>query len=704
MAILKIAKDTTSQFFRKGFIPKKEIKNSVAFEGTSFLSLIENHPDTIFAMDIKGNILSCNSNIKTVLGYTSSEIHGPFQKVIKEENLKKVLKHFKQAVAGKIQKYTCIAVHKDGHFVDLQVTNIPMFSNEEVVGVYGIAKDITELNYLAYYDYLTGLPNRRKFEGEMEKLITAKQAKDEKFALIYLDLDRFKFVNDTLGHSVGDDLLKKVSKRLTQHLRTDDHLARLGGDEFAIILNNLSDPTETINIASQIMNDISRQFTVNDYQLHITTSIGIGFFPQDGRTANKLLANTDVALYRAKGAGKNNYQLYSPSMNMESFKLFALENDLRTAIQEEQFILHYQPRVDPKTWEIVGAEALIRWRHPDWGILYPNDFIPLAEETNLIIELGDWVIAEVCNQIRQWKEEGKKVVPVSVNVSAKRFLKDDLVTKLLTILKETDVEPQWLEFEITESSIIQNEEMSLSAIKVFKDLGIAISLDDFGTGFSSISYLKKFKVNYLKIDRSFIKGIRSCPDDEAIVKSLLYLARDLNMKVVAEGVETEEQLAFLLKHQCDFIQGYLFSKPVDVEVFNHLISKERILIQDGLGKKEELVISESTRIDLPAPIYSKMDISEMNGTSINIKDSEVIIENIGLGGLRFSTVHPLPAIKKLKLRIETEMLTRPLHVEGSILWIDQLDNNRYQYGFEFNLTEKEKNWLSLELDYLKITL
>ncbi len=834
--VLNLFDQKNSQVLKEQNRQPKQEEIPTETKVTNFLSLIDHHPDTIYAMDITGNILSCNSNVTGLLGYTSNEIHGPFHKHIKEEDLFRVSNHFEKSVGGDVQNYSCIAIHKDGHPVHLQVTNIPMFSNGEIVGVYGIAKDITNIkltearlkenelqfqhifnsldvgvwswdirlrrlqyvssavgtisgmspadfekgfrnwkqivhpedkqefeknqkelrkgitchyqyriidsegkvkwidartfpvldaygelvrldglitdiskkkqeeemiNFFAYHDFLTELPNRRKFEVELEKTIAANQENTENFALLYLDLDRFKFVNDTLGHSIGDHLLKEVSIRLSKHLRSQDHLARLGGDEFAIILKNLSHSNESIAIAANIIEDIEKPFTINEYVLHITTSIGIGIYPQDGTTATELLANTDVALYRAKAMGKNNLQVYSPSMNIESYKKFVLENDLRSADFDEEFILHYQPKVDPKTREIVGAEALIRWNHPEWGILSPIEFIPLAEETNMIFDLGDWVIASVCKQINQWKTQGKPIVPVSINISAKRFLKDDLITKLQMVLEETKVDPKCLEFEITETSIIQNEEKSLAMITLLKDMGITISLDDFGTGYSSISYLKKFKVDYLKIDRSFINGLLTCSDDQAIVRSILNLAHDLNMKVVAEGVETEAQLEFLMKHHCDVIQGYLFSKPVEIEDFNSLLALDQILIEHERIQKKSPEGREALRIDIPAPIDAKMTVTEIDGVSILLGDTQVQIENIGIGGLRFSTTLPLPILKKLKLVIETDTFQKHVSVEGRILWKDNIEDKRYQYGVEFELTEKERVWLTSELQGLK---
>ncbi|MCH6269290.1 EAL domain-containing protein [Neobacillus citreus] len=692
MSILQIAK--TEYTISSDELHKQNIHQSI----------FHHHPDTIFTMDLVGNIISCNKSIEGFLGYSSNEIHGLYHALVKKEDLDRVSDHVQLAVGGQVQQYNCSCIHKAGHYVEVTVTNIPMFSNGEVVGIYGIAKDISKLiqtetrlkesetqfqqiyeslnlgvwswdirarkvvyvssgietlsgikkedfmngsrdwielihpedlkcfeqsqmelrkgenciyqyrivdssgeikwveartfpildsdgalvrldglvtdihnkkleydqiNYYAYHDYLTDLPNRRLFEEKLERLVRNYK---EEFVLFYLDLDRFKFVNDTLGHSGGDQLLKEAAKRLGRHLTENDLLVRLGGDEFAIILTNCH-PKAANEVALKIQREFESPFIIQDYHLHITNSIGIGIFPRDGRTMNELCANTDIALYRAKGLGKNNIQFYTPSMTTEFHQQFLMVNDLMKAIQEEQFILHYQPKVDPKTRKIKGAEALIRWNHPERGILPPDHFIPLAEETNLIIDLGDWVIGEVCKQIKQWLDGGNTIVPISINISAKRFLKDDLVSKLQMILAETNIDPKWLEFEITETSLIQNEIKVLATINALKESGIAISLDDFGTGYSSINYLKKFKVDFLKIDRSFINAIHSSFDDEAIIKSILYLAQELKIKVVAEGVETEEQLDFLLKHKCSLIQGYLFSKPVDVAAFSQLLSK-----------------------------------------------------------------------------------------------------------------------------------
>jgi PAS domain S-box-containing protein len=528
--------NVTCRSIRKGSAYQNQGNNTAEWqENSSYQSLMNHHPDTFFSMDLFGNIISCNNNVEGILGYTSTEIFGPFHKVIKEEDLPEVNCFFEQAVAGQVQNYDCVAVHKNGQFVDLHVTNIPMFANGEIVGVYGIAKDITELK----------LTETRLKETETQ------------FQQIYNSLEIGVWSWDIRSHKViyvspSIETLTGMkpyefiegTRKWKEMIHPDD-LEDFEGNQrelrkgiycqYKYRINNINGEVKWVE---------ARTFPVMD---------------SDGNLVRLDGLITDI----------NKKQLEEEKLD----KLFVLERDLKKAIQEEHFFLHYQPKIDTKTKEIVGAEALIRWNHPELGILPPNEFIPLAEESNLIIDLGDWVIEAVCKQIKLWKEEGKRIVPVSVNISAKRFLKDNLVAIMGTIMKETDVEPKWLEIEITETSLLQNEERVLADINSLKAMGITISLDDFGTGYSSISYLKKYKVDFIKIDRSYINGIHTHPDDEAIIKSILYLASELNMKVVAEGVETEQQLEFLKNHKCDLIQGYLFSRPVDVGEFSRLVAK-----------------------------------------------------------------------------------------------------------------------------------
>lgn len=450
-------------------------------------------------------------------------------------------------------------------------------ANGQLIRLDGIIQDISErkqneerIKFIANHDYLTGLPNRRMFDQKLKKLTLDYKTKEDRFALFYLDIDRFKFVNDTLGHEIGDILLKEISKRLTSIAR-ESTIFRLGGDEFAIILTNIHE-FDYLAFGQELIRVIEKPFRIEGYDINVSTSIGVSIYPDDGKTLKELKMNSDVALYRAKDLGKNNVQLFTKGLNSESYRLFHLENDMRNAIRNNEFSLYYQPKVDTFSGEMVGAEALIRWNHPKRGLVSPAQFIPLAEETGLINEISDWVIHTVCRQLNEWVEKGYNLVPISINLSAKTLMKADLVKTIKKYLSKYSIPSNLIEIEITEDSLIKNEGLGLSTIEQLRDMGNTIALDDFGTGFSSIGYLKRFKVDYLKIDRSFIKDIHKSDEDLTIVKSIILLANEFELKVVAEGVEEEEQRELLKKLNCHYIQGFLFSKPQPTEEFTKLLT------------------------------------------------------------------------------------------------------------------------------------
>lgn len=666
----------------------------------------------IRSLDIHSNTLVyASSGMESFFGLPAGDLMGINRKwtdYIHPDDVENFNKHFEGLASGIPAQLQYRILDIAGNFKWVDDRLFPSLdSSGDLIRVDGLMTDIHEqklheekINFYAYHDYLTGLPNRHMYEEELRDLIRI----GKNFALLFLDMDRFKFVNDTLGHAIGDELLKALSKRLATHITKDDLLVRLGGDEFAILLSNYGDESEAIRIAGDIIEDIEKTFMIEDYELHITTSIGIGFFPQDGQTVKELTANADLALYRAKDAGKNNLQLYTPSLNIETYKSFMFENDLRKAITEEQFLLHFQPKVDPITSKIIGAEALIRWNHPEWGILSPGEFIPIAEGSNLILEIGDWVLRSVCHQINEWKEKGVNLVPISINVSPKRFNKGDLAQKVSSILEEMNIDPKWIEFEITETSLIQYEEKVLAAIATLKEMGIAISLDDFGTGYSSIGYLKRFKADYLKIDRSFISGITPNAEDKAIVKSILSLAHGLNMKVVAEGVETAEEAAFLVENKCDFIQGFLFSKPLQADDFASMLASGTTLSQAAFKAESRPAENrrEYFRIQLPEPIDSLMTIVKINGKNIRLGKTKVEIDDLGLGGLRFNSSLKIPESKDFLLRFEFEVLEKSFTFEGNVAWKQTLNDDLQQYGVEFNITEKERENLAATLNKLAI--
>jgi diguanylate cyclase (GGDEF)-like protein len=384
-------------------------------------------------------------------------------------------------------------------------------------------------------------------------------------AVMFIDIDRFKVINDSLGHSAGDRMLQDCARRLTECLRESDTIARLGGDEFVVMIENFTAPRDAIVVAQKVLVGMAKPFFVDGQEFLVSASIGISTFPDDGADAETLLKNADIAMYRAKDLGRNNYQFYSAQMNKHTFERLAMESSLRRAVERNEFLLHYQPKLDLRTGAIAGVEALVRWQHPDWGMVSPAQFIPLAEETGLIVQIGEWVLRTACEQSRKWREEGIPALRIAVNLSARQFAQKTLLRDVGRIIAESGLTPESLELEITESLVMHNPEQATQTLEELKAMGISLSIDDFGTGYSSLSYLKRFPLDCVKIDRSFIKDIPVDADDMAITKGVIALGHSLRLKVVAEGVETAEQLDFLRANDCDELQGFFFSKPLPSE-------------------------------------------------------------------------------------------------------------------------------------------
>lgn len=434
---------------------------------------------------------------------------------------------------------------------------------------------------LAYYDRLTDLPNRQLFQQTLDTAIEQAGEDGGNFAVLFVDLDRFKRINDTLGHSMGDALLRSVAARLRECAAEQAgcskvEIARLGGDEFVIMLSGVSSEAEASDMAERISRSLSTPLECEGHRLVVTPSIGVTMFPQDGRSSEDLLMNADSAMYRAKSSGRNNHKFYSDTMRIRSLARLGIENELRDAMAAEQFSLHYQPKVDLKSWTVVGAEALIRWQHPERGWISPGEFIPVAEESGLIVPIGNWVLHEACQQVRRWQDTLLGDLRVSVNISSEQIYTDNLMQTVKSALHENGIGAESLELEITESLLMRDVDSTIETLNKFKELGLSISIDDFGTGYSSLSYLTRFPIDTLKIDQSFVRDLHIDSDDAAICAAILAMARKLNLNVVAEGVELEEQLKFLRSHGCNQIQGYLYSKPLPAGDLEQLIlSAER---------------------------------------------------------------------------------------------------------------------------------
>jgi diguanylate cyclase (GGDEF)-like protein/PAS domain S-box-containing protein len=541
-------------------------------------------------------IVMANKAFCGLLGYSEQELVG--QNLIDltyEEDREKSREFAGQLFAGSIPVFRLAKryVKKNGAILWANITASAIHGKEgNVLYCLVIIEDLTEskrtaekIHLLHYYDSLTGLPNRTFHKELMKRAIEHAHRHKEIFALIYIGLDNFQRINDTLGHGIGDLLLKAVADRLANSLRKSDYVARsnegetenvvsrVGGDEFIVLAHDLKQAQDAVIASRRLLREISAPYDLNGREVFMTASIGIALYPEDGADVDDLLENAEKAMRHTKSEGKNNYHFYSRSMNAFVLELLTLETDLHKALERNELVLYYQPKVDAATRMVKGMEALIRWKHPDKGLIQPMQFIPLAETSGLIIPIGEFVIRTVCGQIKTWQEAGYKQMNIALNVSSRQFDQQNLIEIVKEALQDTMISPQCLEVEITESTIMRNPEKALRTLTELKVLGIQIAIDDFGTGYSSLSYLKRLPLDFLKIDQSFVKSLASDPRDQAIVRATIAMAHSLNLKTIAEGVETQEQLSFLQEHGCDEIQGYFFSRPLPAEEIPGILAK-----------------------------------------------------------------------------------------------------------------------------------
>ncbi|MBW7900922.1 MAG: EAL domain-containing protein [Rhodocyclaceae bacterium] len=556
-----------------------------------------------------GHLQRCNDRFATALGYRPEELVGrPIAALFHDDAY---CREFTEQAANGLRRHGAFVGevqvrHRDGSLFWVRGT-AQRVSWEEGGGAIWIAEDITERRqaqeallraheeleqrvaertaelesanvqlqseifermqaeeriwHIAHHDALTGLPNRSLLQDRLGQALAGAGRAGNRVAVLFLDLDRFKSVNDSLGHDVGDALLKGVAGRLTAAVRDVDTVCRLGGDEFVVLLGAVGGTDDAVMVAERIVNGLARPLEVMGHALRATTSIGIALYPEDGRDAQTLMKNADTAMYTAKSRGRNNFQFFSSAMNEAATRFFRMEQRLRRAVEQQEFVLHFQPQVDVVHGRVCGLEALVRWQDPESGLVPPGEFIPVAEETGLILELGEWVLREACRQLRAWHDDGWPRVPVAVNLSPRQFQQSGLAERVRAILEETGVEPAMLELEITESCLMHSVDEALAQVQALTDMGVRLAIDDFGTGYSSLAYLKRFPVNSLKIDRSFVRDLCDDRDDAAIVASIVGLARSLGLEVVAEGVESAAQLAALRGEGCLRCQGFYFSRP-----------------------------------------------------------------------------------------------------------------------------------------------
>ena len=541
----------------------------------------------VVIMDADRTVESINSAFTRITGYDLEDVRGKKLEALhialrNPEIFEQILRDIRQD--GQWQG-SVSGINKSGNFYHIWAS-IDAIEDETgtVSHVVAMFSDITEkklseerIYHLAHYDALTDLPNRLSLNDRLQHAMAYAQRHERLVAVMFLDLDHFKNINDTLGHAVGDSLLQAVAKRLLGCVRECDTVGRLGGDEFTIILTDIKHVNDAMIVAQKILEHLSKPFVLQDRELFITASIGVTLYPLDNDSPHELIKNADTAMYRAKDQGRNNYQFYTSDMNLLALANLELQSGLHKALQRAEFELHYQPQVNMKTGEIVGVEALARWRHPEKGLISPALFIPVAEESGLIVPIGEWVLRTACEQNMVWQRAGIKPIRMAVNLSARQFQQKNLLQMITQVLNDAGMQPEYLELELTEGLVMQNAQATIRILHQLKEMGIRVSIDDFGTGYSSLSYLKRFPIDTLKIDQAFVRDITTDPDDAAIATAIIAMAHSLKFKVVAEGVETQDQLTFLCNKACDEMQGYFFSRPLPAEEIGLLLQSERRL-------------------------------------------------------------------------------------------------------------------------------
>jgi len=537
--------------------------------------MAENSTDIICRTTTSGVILYASDACRRLLTHEPSELTGRSIYELIHPDDREETRHLSYMInETSPQTYSFRMLRKDGSSVWFEATSRAVRNPEtrEVDEIVSVIRDITErriveeqIEHQAYHDALTGLPNRRLFRDRLTIALAHARRMNSHLAVVFLDLDRFKDVNDSLGHSLGDEMLKMVAIRLKTALRQEDSIARMGGDEFTLLIANLKTPDDAAKIAQKILDVVAQPMRIEGNELFITTSVGVAIFPNDGDTAEALLKNSDQAMYRAKEAGRNLYHLFTPSMNSRAAERLSLENSLRHALDRSELALHYQPVVRLADGAVVGMEALLRWNRPDQEPVEPADFIPIAEETRLIVPIGEWVLREACRQARRWQLSKHPLLRISVNLSPRQFQHSDLPRLVGAALEDSGLAPNDLQLEITESTAMQNSERTIATLTRLSEMGVQIALDDFGTGHSSLSYLRRFPIHSVKIDQEFVHAIDWSAADRAIVSAIINMAAGLNLRVVAEGVETAAELTFLREAKCEEVQGFLMGRPAPAD-------------------------------------------------------------------------------------------------------------------------------------------
>jgi diguanylate cyclase (GGDEF)-like protein/PAS domain S-box-containing protein len=541
-------------------------------------TLLRSEAVPLSVLDRSGRVLELNEAAGRMLGYQRSEMIGePLMRMIDPASRALLKDSLERSLQGQTVQNNISITHRTGFPLEMQVICAPMIQDHEVIGTLMISHDLSDrkrnverIRYMAYYDDMTGLPNRTLFQMKLTESLSRAKEDEKLVGICYLDLDGFKLVNASFGREFGDMLLMQVAERISRNLPEHMMVARMEGDEFALLLHTVDSEEKLLEFARHLLKSIEEPYELKGFPVHITASIGLVTNRNEQDDGYTLFKKADMALFKAKENGKNDCMLYSDSWSNSSFERLKLQHEMYRAIQRHEFVLHYQPQYDLKSGIMVGVEALVRWNHPVRGLLAPGAFIPLAEESGMIVQIGDWVLEEACRQNKEWQDAGLAKIPVSVNLSIRQFLQHDLASRIAEVLETTGLEPKYLDLEITESMTIDVGHITRCLLEI-TNLGVGISVDDFGTGYSSFHYLKNFPIDRLKIDRSFVRDIQQDPSDAEIVAAIIAMAHNLNIQVIAEGVETEEQMEFLKKHRCDEMQGFFCSPPVSSDNIEQML-------------------------------------------------------------------------------------------------------------------------------------
>jgi diguanylate cyclase (GGDEF)-like protein/PAS domain S-box-containing protein len=542
--------------------------------------------DAVACTDSSGNITFLNLVAEKMTGWSLQQASGlPMAEVLRilDAGSRETTPNPMEIAVGQNQTVhlplNSILIRRDGFEIPIEDSVSPIHDREgNPTGAVIVFRDVSaaramalQIVHSAEHDFLTGLPNRMLLNDRLSQAITLAPRHFKKVAVLFLDLDGFKHINDSLGHPTGDKLLQSIGKRLVECVRGSDTVSRQGGDEFVVLLSEVERSEDTAITARRMLQAVAEAHSIDQHDLHVTTSIGVSVYPDDGLDAETLIKNADTAMYQAKENGRQSYQFFKPAMNVRAVERQAIEESLRRALDRHEFAIHYQPKVNLKTGAITGAEALLRWTHPVRGPIPPAQFIPVAEDCGLILPIGRWVLREACQQARAWVDAGLPLATMAVNISAMEFRNDAFLQGVFSVLRDTGLAPGFLELELTESVLMKHAEATESILRTLRARGIQLAVDDFGTGYSSLSYLRKFPIDALKIDQSFVRQITTAPDQTTIVTAVISMGRSLKLRVVAEGVETQEELAFLQAHQCDEAQGYYFGRPMLAEQFARLL-------------------------------------------------------------------------------------------------------------------------------------